>query len=118
VTVITLPVLAGAIHRVDGPGFQERIDLADRIHAAQPTLLYSVLVMRRFGATMVQIEVLIELLLVIFTAMKAVGGKRPVISEELQERCLARWGVVLDSSRVWQRHRSTRPSMMRLSSTL
>jgi hypothetical protein len=92
VTAITIPILAGAIQRVEALGFQERIDLADRIHAEQPTLLYSVLVRQRFGATMVQVEVLIELLLVAFTAMKAVGGKWPVISEELQERCLARIG--------------------------
>jgi hypothetical protein len=52
-----------------------------------------VLVMQRFGATLVQIEVLIELLLVAFTAMKAAGGKWPVISEELQGRCLARLGA-------------------------
>jgi hypothetical protein len=36
------------------------------------------------------IDVLIELLLAVFTAMNAVGGTWPVISEELQKRCLAR----------------------------
>jgi hypothetical protein len=87
-----MPILANAIHSVGAMSFQGRIDLTDRIHAEQPTLLYSVLVMQRFGATMVQIEALIELLLVAFTAMKAAGGKWPVISEGLQERCPARVG--------------------------
>ena len=91
-TALSIPVVADAIRAVATMGLQERLDLADRVHAEQPTLLYSVLVMQRFGATMVQIEVLIELLLVAFTAMKAAGGKWPVISEELQERCLARIG--------------------------
>lgn len=89
-TAISIPILAGAIRTVAAKGLQGRIALADRIHAEQPTLLYSVLVMPRFGATMVQLDSLIELLLVAFTAMKDAGGKWPVISEELQERCLAR----------------------------
>jgi hypothetical protein len=37
---------------------KERLDLTDRVHAEQPTLLYSVLVRQRFGATMVLTEVL------------------------------------------------------------
>lgn len=89
-TALSIPVVTDAIRAVAAMSLQERLAMADRVHAEQPTLLYSVLVMQRFGATMVQIEALIELLLVAFTAMKAAGGKWPVISEELQERCLAR----------------------------
>ncbi len=89
-TALSIPIVADAIRAVAAMGLQQRLDLADRVHAEQPTLLYSVLVMQRFGATMAQIEVLIEVLLVVFTAMKVAGGKWPVITEELQERCLAR----------------------------
>ncbi|MDP1691730.1 MAG: hypothetical protein Q8L49_07235 [Burkholderiaceae bacterium] len=64
--------------------------LADVIHAEQPCLLYSVLVLQRYGATLPQIEVVLDLLFVSFTALKASGRKWPMITEDLQETCLKR----------------------------
>ena len=50
--------------------FRERERLADEIHMGQPNLFYSVLVLQRYGATLVQIEVVLNLLLVFYEAMK------------------------------------------------
>lgn len=56
----------------------------------KPNLFFSVLVLQRYGATREQIEVVLNILLVFYEAMKRSGGTWPVISEEVQERCLAR----------------------------
>jgi hypothetical protein len=60
------------------------------VHARQPNLFYSVLVLQRYGVTLEQMEVALMLLLVFHEAMKGSGRSGPVISEEVQKRCLAR----------------------------
>ena len=82
--------LVDAVLRVEAMSFQERDRLADEVHARQPNLFYSVLVLQRYDATLVQIEVVLNILLVFHEAMKISGGRRPVISEDVQERCLGR----------------------------
>jgi hypothetical protein len=54
--------------------FEEREQLAEEVHARQPDLFFSVLVLQRYGATLVQIEVVLNLLLVFHEAMKNSGG--------------------------------------------
>ena len=70
--------------------FQDRERLAEEVHARQPNLLFSVLVLQRYGASLVDIEVVLNLLLVFHEAMKISGINWPAISEEVQERCLTR----------------------------
>ena len=82
--------LVDAVLRVERMSFTECERLADEVHARQPNLFYSVLVLQRYGATLVQIEVVLNLLLVFFEAMKISGSIWPVISEDVQERCLKR----------------------------
>ena len=53
-------------------------------------MFYSVLVLQRYGATLEQIEVVLNLLFVFHEAMKCSGRRWPVISEDVQERCLKR----------------------------
>ena len=60
-------------------------DSSDRSRRASH---YSVLVLQRHGATRVQIEVVLNLLLVFHEALKIGGGAWPVVSEDVQERCL------------------------------
>ena len=74
--------LVDAVLRVEAMNFQERDRLADEVHARQPNLFYSVLVLQRYGATLVQIEVVLNLLLVFHEAMKSSGSDWPVVSEE------------------------------------
>lgn len=75
---------------VERMSLDERGRLADEVHSRQPNLFYSVLVLQRYGATLVQIEVVLNILLVFHQAMRLRGGAWPVISEDVQERCLRR----------------------------
>lgn len=82
--------LAQAALRLERMDFQQRQQLAEEIHDKQPNLFFSVLVQQRYGASLQQIEVLLNLLLLFYEGMKCSGHEWPVISEDVQERCLAR----------------------------
>ena len=82
--------LVDAVLRVECMSFEDRARLAEEVHAGQPNLFFSVLVLQRYEATLEQIEVVLNLLLVFYEAMKISGGSWPVITEDVQERCLAR----------------------------
>ena len=82
--------LVDAVLRVERMSFAERERLAEEIQVSQPNLFYSVLVLQRYGATLGQIEVVLNLLLVFHEAMKISGGSWPVVSEDVQDRCLKR----------------------------
>ena len=90
-TVITKSVLAEAILTIEKMDNPQRETLADEIHSHQPQLLTSVLAQQNLGATWGQIEVLLNILLVSFQAMKASGYDWPTITESMQERCFARF---------------------------
>jgi hypothetical protein len=92
-TAISSQTLVDAVLRFERMSFNERNQLAEEIHAQQPNLLYSVLVLQRFGATLEQMEVVLKLLLVFHIAMTMSGTVWPVISEDVQERGLKRIGA-------------------------
>lgn len=83
-------MLADAVLRTDRMTFQDRERLADEVHARQPSLFFSVLALQRYRATFEQIELVLNLLLVFYEAMKISGRAWPIISEGVQERCLKR----------------------------
>lgn len=87
---ITNELIVGAAIDVERMTLHEREHLADEIHARQPNLFYSVIVLHRFGATLAQIEVVLNVLLVFYVAMKSSGKTWPVITEDDQDRCLKR----------------------------
>ena len=89
-TLISKTVLRSAIAAVEAMDMRQREQLADAIHTRQPSLLASVLAQRHFGANLEQLEVLLNILLVCYEAMQAIGREWPIISEEIQERCLGR----------------------------
>lgn len=64
--------------------------LADEIHATQPNLFFSVLALQGFGATIEEMKVVLNILLVFCSAMKMSGTAWPVVSEEVQDRGLER----------------------------
>ena len=82
--------LVDAVLCVESMSFAERERLASEVHARQPNLLYSLLVLQRYGATLVQIEVVLNVLLVFYEAMKISGSDWAVVSEDVQERCMKR----------------------------
>lgn len=89
-TAIDPAVLGHAEVAVRAMGLEERMRLADEIFLQQPNLLASVLVLPRMGVTMVQLDPVITILLVAWMAMKTSGHHWPLISEDVQERCLQR----------------------------
>jgi hypothetical protein len=90
VTAITSRLLVNAVLCVERMTFKQRERLADEIHPRQPNLFFSVLALQRCGATLEQMEFVLNLLLVLYEAMKTSGKAWPVISEDVQERCLTR----------------------------
>lgn len=68
----------------------QRVALADEIYLRQPNLLASVLVLERMGVSLQQLEVPIYILMVAYQAIKASGLNWPLITEDVQERCLQR----------------------------
>ena len=90
VSRISVEQVAAAIRKVRSMGQAEKLALTDEIFQKQPNLLGSCLVQPRFGVAMESVEVLLNILLVCFQAMKESGGNWPLISEDEQERQLAR----------------------------
>jgi hypothetical protein len=88
--VISKSILAKAITAVRAMDIRQREHLADEIYAKQPQLLTAVLAQQRFGASLEQVEVLLNLLLVSYQAMKVSDAVWQTITEDMQERCIAR----------------------------
>jgi hypothetical protein len=89
-TVITQAVMVQANIDIDGMSTAQRLQLADEIHARQPNLLASILVLPHFGVDAAQLEIPLYVLLVTFQAMKRSGHAWPTISEDVQDACMQR----------------------------
>lgn len=87
---ISQVVLAQAAVAVGRMSHGEREQLADEIYLQQPNLLASVVVQHQMGASLPQLEDLLNILLVAYQAMKMSGHHWPVISEDTQDLCLQR----------------------------
>jgi hypothetical protein len=87
---ITSESLVAAAIKLRDLNLRQREQLADDVHGSQPQLFYSVLLLQRYGASLVQIEVVLNLLLTLHLAMMATARIWPVVTEEVQERCLKR----------------------------
>lgn len=90
VPAISIQSLVTAVVRVERMTFNERERLADEVYAHQPNLLASVVVLQRYGVTLEQMEVVLNVLLVFYEAMRASGKTWPVISEDTQDICMQR----------------------------
>lgn len=85
---ISIEHIAAAIKKVHAMDLTQRESLADEIFIKQPNLLASCLVQPRLGVDMQSVEVLLNILLVCYQAMKESGLDWPVISEDEQDRQL------------------------------
>ena len=88
--VITQAVMVQAAMDVNGMDYAQKVRLADEIAAQQPNLLASILALSRMGVDLEQLEVPLHILLVTFRAMKRSGHAWPVVSEDVQDRCMQR----------------------------
>jgi hypothetical protein len=88
--MISADNLVDAVRRVEAMTFHERVLFADAVHASQPNLFFSVFALKQYGTTMAQLEVVLNILLVFFEAMRTSGRGWELVTEDVQERCLAR----------------------------
>lgn len=88
--VITQAVMVQAAIEVNGMDPAQKVRLADEIFAQQPNLLASILALPRMGVGMTELEVPLHILFVTFQAMKHSGHVWPIISEDVQDRCMQR----------------------------
>lgn len=97
--ILTPAVLAQARLAMQRMSEHEKLRLGDELYLHQPNLLGSVLVLNRsFGASLQQIEPMIEVLMVTWQAMKISGHQWPLITEQLQSDCLQRLAAKLHFS--------------------
>ena len=83
--------LAAAITTAASMGIREKERVCDRIYAAQPTLLGSVLAQRSLGVSMPTIDILLDTLIVLYLAIEESGQVLAIVSEADQERELQRF---------------------------
>ena len=88
--MITQAVMVQADIDVNGMDQAQKVRLADEIFAKRPNLLASILALPRRGVGMVGLEVPLHILFVTFQAMKRSGHEWPIVSEDVQDRCLLR----------------------------
>ena len=81
-TAITQQVLVEAVLHLERLSFAARQQLADEIYAQQPNLLASIVVLQQYGATLEQMESVLNLLLVWYEAMQRSGRSWPLITED------------------------------------
>jgi len=82
--------LAVAITTAASMDIREKERVCDRIYAAQPNLLGSVLAQRSLGVSLPTIDVLLNVLIVLYLAIEESGQVLAIVSETDQERELQR----------------------------
>ena len=87
---MTQAVMVQAAIDVNGMDQAQKVRLADEIFAQQPNMLASILALSRMGVGMEKLEVPLHILLVTFQAMKRSGHAWPIVTEDLQDRCMQR----------------------------
>ena len=83
--------LGAAITSAASMGIREKEHVCDRIYAEQPNLLGSVLAQRSLGVSMLTIDVLLNILIVLYLAIEESGQVLAIVSEADQERELRRF---------------------------
>ena len=87
--------LAAAITAAASMGVREKERVCDRIYAAQPNLLGSVLAQRSLGVSMPTIDILLNILIVLYLAIEESGQVLAIVSEADQERELRRFTAAI-----------------------
>jgi len=88
---ISRQTLVRAVVKVQAMSVTEKEQLADEVFKKQPHVLAACLVQKQLGVSLENMEFLVELMLICFQAMKESGLTWPLITEDEQERQLARY---------------------------
>ena len=91
---VSIANLAAAITTAASMAIREKEHVCDRIYARQPNLLASVLAQRLLGVSMPTIDVVLNILIVLYLAIEESGQVLVVVSEADQERELKRFTAV------------------------
>ena len=92
---VSVAHLAAAIATAASMGIREKECVCDRIYAAQPNLLGSVLAQRSLGVSMPTIDILLNILIVLYLAIEESGQVLAIVSEADQERELQRFTAAI-----------------------
>lgn len=92
---ISVAHLAAAIRAAAKMGLREKEGVCDRIYAAQPNLLGSVLAVRSFGVDMATLDVLLDILIVLQLAIEESGQVLATVTEADLERELSRFAAAV-----------------------
>ena len=88
---VSVAHLAAAIAAAASMDIREKERVCDRIYAAQPNLLGSVLAQRSLGVSIPTIDVLLNIIIVLYLAIEASGQVLAIVTEADQERELRRF---------------------------
>jgi hypothetical protein len=95
---ISQQAVGNAIIKVKAMTRAQKEQLVDELHRVQPNMFGSFLVQRQLGVSYEKMEFLLEMLFVCFQAMKESGLNWPLITEDEQERQLARYTATVKFS--------------------
>lgn len=90
---ISIKTIATATTKVQAMSFDEKNSLADEIFKSQPNLLASVLALGVSNIPYERIEVSLNYLFVCYISIKDANISLPLITEDIQEKCLIRIGA-------------------------
>lgn len=88
---ISHQALALAIQKVRAMSMGQKEQILDELFREQPSMLGSFLVQKQMGVSFEKMEFLLDILLICFQAMKESGLTWPLITEDDQDKQLARY---------------------------
>jgi len=88
---VSVAHLAAAITAAASMDIRQKERVCDRIYAAQPNLLGSLLAQRSLGVSIPTIDVLLNIIIVLYLAIEASGQVLAIVTEADQERELRRF---------------------------
>ena len=88
---ISPQALALAIQKVRAMSMGQKEQVLDELFREQPSMLGSFLVQKQMGVSFEKMEFLLDILLICFQAMKESGSTWPLITEDDQDKQLARY---------------------------
>lgn len=90
-TKISIQHLENAVKKAEEMNLKKKEAVFDEIYIEQPNILGSILVLKQMGNTLEQMDILINVLLVAFLALKEAGLKLETVTEYEQGRELSRF---------------------------
>lgn len=88
---ISLRSVTCAIQKIRAMSMSQKEQVADELFREQPNMLGLFLVQKQMGVSLEKMEFLLEILLICFQSMKESGITWPLITEDEQDRQLARY---------------------------